>query len=150
MRLVTIKPSFLKLYTCDPEMLQKAKRPCALIIQMKYKGHRYDFAVPMRSNINPSAPKDEYFALPPRVNTKSKYHHGIHYIKMFPVKRSFVSYFRTEGNVYASLIKAIIEQNEKLIINECQTYLSNYEDGFRPKFSTDIDLLIEQMKKTEI
>ena len=143
MRLVTMKSTSLQKYTVDPEMLQKATRPCALIVRLPYKGKRYDFAVPIRSNINPSAPKDQYFPLPPRSSTKSRCRHGLHYLKMFPVDRAFLIRFRTEGNPEAERLKAIIDRNEKQIIAECKEYLKKYENGIHPPFSTDIDLLIK-------
>lgn len=143
MKLVTLKKTDLQKYTIDPEMLQKAGRPCALIVRLKYKGRRIDFAVPIRSNISPSAPKDQYFPLPPRSTTKPKHRHGIHYIKMFPVNKSIVLRYRTSKNPNARLMKKIIDQNEKQIIIECQQYLTLYENGVRPQYSTDIDLLIQ-------
>ena len=142
MRLITLDSKDLKKYSVDPEMLQKAKRPCALIIHLKYKGHRYDFAVPLRSNISPSTPKSQYFPLPPRKTTKPKHRHGVHYIKMFPVKRNILKYYRTTGNAEASLIKTILTQHEKQIIQECQKYLIDYEKGIRSPYSTNIDKLI--------
>ena len=145
MRLITIDSKCLKSYTVDPEMLQKSSRPYALIVQLRYRGHRYDFAVPLRSNISPSTPKSQYFPLPPRHTTKDNHRHGVHYIKMFPVKRSYVLRFRTEGNFYASLIKGILDANEKRIIQECQQYLTDYENGIRPSYSTDIDLLLKSI-----
>ena len=75
-RLVSIKSGVLNEYRKDPEMLQKAKRPCVLIVKLKYRGETYDFAVPLRSNISPSAPKEQYFALPTRPTTKSHHRHG--------------------------------------------------------------------------
>lgn len=143
MRIVTIRSSSLQKYKVDKEMLQKAKRPCVLIIRLPYKGKRYDFAVPIRSNINPSTPKNQYFPLPPRSTTRSGCRHGIHYIKMFPVDRAFLIRYRTEGNPEAERIKTIIDRNEKKIISECAAYLKNYEQGICPPFSTDIDLLIK-------
>ena len=147
MRLVTINNKCLRAYTKDPEMLQKSKRPCALIIRLKYKGKRYDFAIPLRSNINPSTPKEQFFPLPPRNTTKEKYRHGVHYIKMFPVKAEFLIRFRTEGNTFGTLTKQILDQNEKTIFRQCQDYLIKYEKGFRPAYCTDIDFLIKCMKE---
>lgn len=144
MKLITLNQYQLNKYTVDPQMLQKAHRPCALIIQLTYKGKRYDFAVPLRSNIHPSAPKDQYFPLPTRGTTKDKYRHGVHYIKMFPIKRSRTERFRYEGNLYYTLIKAILDNNEKEIVSACQEYLRRYEEGERPLYCTDIDLLIEK------
>lgn len=143
MRLVTIKGSSLKDYRIDPEMLCKANRPCVLIIRLKYKGRKYDFAVPLRSNINPSTPKNLYFPLPPRNKTKPRHRHGIQYSKMFPVKKDIINNYRIAGNKQAELIKQIIDSNEKQIINECQNYLNMYEAGARPLYSTDIDLLLK-------
>lgn len=145
MRLVTIKASNITAFTADPEMLQKAKRPCVLIMQLKYKGRRQSFAVPIRSNIPAAAPKSSYFPLPPRQSTRPKNRHGIHYIKMFPIKRSDTIMYRVEGNPQALLIKKIIDENEKQIIKECQEYLNRYETGLREEYSTDIDLLLKLM-----
>lgn len=147
MKLVTLKSDTLKNYRQDKEMLQKAKRPCVLVISLKYKGIRHSFAVPLRSNINPSTPKEQYFPLPPRSVTKTKHRHGIHYIKMFPVKKTDCIYFRTKGNPMSERIKTIIDANEKQIIRECQLYLSNYEKGIHPAYSTDIDFLLSIMKE---
>ena len=146
MRLVTINKEKLKAYTEDPEMLRKAKRPCVLVIHLRYRGKRYDFAVPLRSNINPSTPSNQFFPLPPRKTTKSGHRHGVHYIKMFPVKRKDLIIFHTENNDYATLIKSIIDRHEKEIIKECQCYLDAYEQGIHPSYSTNIDLLIKIME----
>lgn len=148
MRLVTIDTKKLTLYKKkDVEMLHDAKRPCGLIIKLKYKEHRYDFAIPLRSNISASVPKDQYFSLPPRSTTRSKNHHGLHYIKMFPIRRSWTFPFHIDNNPYSAIIKGIIDKNEKKIISDCQTYLNNYSSGIHPAFSTDIDKLIDIMEK---
>ena len=133
----------------DSEMLHNAKRPCAIVVQMKYKGHRHNFAIPLRSNINASTPKDLYFALPPRSTTRPKNHHGLHFEKMFPVSKSYLMRFRTEGNKHSQLIKRIIDENEDVIKQSCWTYLRNYENGKRTKYSTDLDLLIQIMVSDE-
>lgn len=145
MKLVTIQKKYLKQYTVDKEMMQKAGRPCALIIRLKYRGQRYDFAVPLRSNIHASAPKNQYFPLPPRPTTRPGNRHGVHYIKMFPVDRNIANRYRTEGNAFATLVKNILDKNEKQIVSECQHYLNEYEKGNKPLYSTDLDLLIHVM-----
>ena len=144
MRLVSLKKENLRSYTIDKEMLQKAGRPCVLIVNLIYKKHRQDFAIPIRSNINPSTPKEDYFPLPPRRTTRPKYRHGIHYAKMFPIDKKIAVIYRTDGNKEATLCKKIIDENEKQIIRECQKYLNRYEAGIRSPYSTDIDLLIEK------
>ena len=146
MRLVTIPKEKLKKYTVDKEMLQKADRPCALVLRLKFRGRRYDFAVPLRSNINPSTPKNEYFALPPRHTTKPNHRHGIHYAKMFPIDKRIATKFNINNNIYYGTIKAILDKNEKSIINECQDYLNRYEANGKPKYSTDLDLLLKIMQ----
>ena len=83
-------------------------------------------AVPIRSNIPASAPKDQYFALPPRPQTRPKNRHGLHYIKMFPVTKQYLVRYRTEGNSFATLIHDIIEKNSKQIVDKCQHYLCIY------------------------
>lgn len=145
MRIVTIQKNYLKEYAIDPEMMQKSSRPCVLIINLKYRSNRYDFAVPLRSNINASAPKNQYFPLPPRPSTRPGNRHGVHYIKMFPVDRRAVNRYRTQGNAAASLMQQILNKNEKQIVDSCQRYLLEYERGNRPLFCTDIDLLLRAM-----
>mgnify|MGYP000346813945 CR=1 FL=1 len=124
--LVTINNALLLKYTGDSEVLQKSTRPYVLVVRLKYKDACYDFAVPIRSNIPASAPKDQYFALPPRPQTRPKNRHGLHYIKMFPVTKQYLVRYRTEGNSFATLIHDIIEKNSKQIVDECQHYLCIY------------------------
>lgn len=100
------------------------------------------FAVPLRSNISSKTPKVQYFQLPPRLATRASNHHGIHYIKIFPVSRHYLIRYRTDGNAFEEMIKSVIEKNQKEIIRSCQNYLDTYATGDHPKFSTDIDLLI--------
>ena len=61
---------------------------------------------------------------------------------MFPVSKQYLIRYRTQGNAFASLIQTIIDRNEKQIVSACQRYLSQYETGNRPPFSTDIDYLL--------
>jgi hypothetical protein len=145
MKLVTIRTDLLDKYSCDSEILTKSKRPYVLIIRLNYKGYSHDFAVPIRSNIPPSTPKQQYFPLPPRAATRPHHHHGIHYIKMFPVTKPYLVRYRTEGNAFASLIQSIIDKNSKRIISECQKYLDNYTAGLHPIYSTDIDYLLTRL-----
>lgn len=139
--------SLLLKYSNDTEVLQKSTRPYVLVIRLKYKNTRYDFAIPIRSNIPASAPKDQYFALPPRPQTKPRNRHGLHYIKMFPVTKQYLIRYRTEGNNFATLIQSIIDKNSKQIVTECQHYLDLYSQGIRPNFSTNIDYLLDQLHK---
>ena len=147
MKLVSINNALLLKYSGDSEVLQKSTRPYVLVIRLKYKNNNYDFAVPIRSNIPAYAPKNQYFALPPRPQTRPKKHHGLHYIKMFPVTKQYLVRYRVEGNRFATLIQNIINKNSKQIVDECQQYLDLYSQGIKPVYSTDIDHLIEQLNK---
>lgn len=141
MKIVSVHDSLLEQYRIDPEVLKKSGRPCVLVIRLKYREKNMDFAVPIRSNIPAAAPKKQYFALPPRSQTRPKNRHGLHYIKMFPVSKQYLIRYRTEGNESASLMRDIIDKNAKQIVQECQAYLTAYENGDRPDYSTDMDLL---------
>ena len=145
MKLVSIHNALLTKFSNDREVLLKSSRPYVLLIRLKYKEHNYNFAVPIRSNIPASAPKNQYFALPPRPQTRPKNRHGIHYIKMFPVTKQYLVRYRTEGNEFSTLIQTIIDKNSKQIIKECQTYLDSYSKGIHPNFSTNIDYLLHQL-----
>ena len=145
MRLVTIDVKLYKTFKQDKEFLHNAKRPCVLVLRLKYKGHNHHFAIPVRSNISASSEKNLYFPLPPRPNTRPKNRHGLHYIKMFPVRVEHLQKYHTAGNISATLMKAIIDKNTKRIVMDCQNYLYEYEKGKRHKFATDIDFLLEQL-----
>ena len=145
MKLVSINPKLLEKYKSDPEVLTKSGRPYVLVIRLKYKGQKYDFAVPIRSNVPAAAPREQYFALPPRPTTKPRNRHGIHYIKMFPVTKEYLIRYRTEGNVFAQLIQSIIDKNTKKIVDACQAYLDQYASGQKPQFATDIDYLLTKL-----
>jgi len=80
MKLVSINTDLLEKYRGDKEVLLKSQRPYVLIIHLKYKNKSQDFAVPIRSNIPAAAPKQQYFALPPRPTTRPHNRHGLHYI----------------------------------------------------------------------
>lgn len=142
MKLVTIRTDLLELYEQDREVLKKSGRPYVLVLRLSYKEHNYDFAVPIRSNIPAAAPKEQYFALPPRPTTRPRNRHGLHYIKMFPIKKEYQVRYRTEGNEFATMVQRIVDRNAKQIVEECQKYLDRYAAGNRPQFSTDIDFLL--------
>lgn len=142
MKLVTIRTDLLDLYEQDKEVLKKSGRPYVVVLRLKYKELNYDFAVPIRSNIPAAAPKDQYFALPPRPTTKPGNRHGLHYIKMFPITKNYQVRYRTDGNRFAILVQQIVDKNTKQIVTECQRYLDDYAAGKHPAFSTDIDFLL--------
>jgi hypothetical protein len=65
---------------------------------------------------------------------------------MFPISKKYLVRYRTEGNAFAELIKNIIDKNSKKIITECQEYLDSYEQGIRPKYSTNIEYLLSVLE----
>lgn len=145
MKLVSININLLEKYRGDAEVFLKSQRPYVLIIRLTYKEKLQDFAVPIRSNIPAAAPRQQYFALPPRPTTRPHNRHGLHYIKIFPVTKQYLIRYRTEGNVFATMIQNIIDKNSKQIISECQAYLDDYVAGKRPNYSTDIDYLLSKL-----
>lgn len=150
MKLVTIRADLLSLYEKDKEVLQKSGRPYVVVLRLKYKERNYDFAVPIRSNIPAAAPKEQYFALPPRPTTRPRNRHGLHYIKMFPITKEYQVRYRTDGNAFAMLIQQILDKNTKQIVLECQQYLDDYAVGKHPQFSTDIDFLLSVLHPQNI
>lgn len=100
MKIVSISQDFFDLVDGDRELMLKHNRPCIVVVRLRFRGKRRDFAVPLRSNIAPNVPKDQYFALPPRPTTRPGCRHGIHYIKMFPITKVYQRRFRTEGSAY--------------------------------------------------
>ena len=65
MKIVSISRDFFDLVEGDRELMLKHNRPCIVVVRLRFRGKRRDFAVPLRSNIAPNVPKDQYFALPP-------------------------------------------------------------------------------------
>ena len=70
MKIVSISQDFFDLVEGDRELMLKHNRPCIVVVRLRFRGKRRDFAVPLRSNIAPNVPKDQYFALPPRPKTR--------------------------------------------------------------------------------
>lgn len=143
MQLVTVNKQFFeecKKYGTDRELLcDKAGRPCVLILSLIYKGNKRTFVVPLRSNISPNAPKQQYFALPPNAMTKPGNRHGVHYIKLFPIHKKYIQPYRISKSTYLKMIKSILDKNEEKIVSACQEYLSEYEGGQGSYMTPDID-----------
>lgn len=146
MKIVSVSDEYLRKFAAgDREFMQKHGWPCLLVIRLKFRGVRRDFAVPFRSNIAPNTPKSQYFPLPPRPTTRPCHRHGIHYIKMFPIEKQYLKRFRIEGNSYYETLQRIIDENTGAIVKNCQAYLDNCERNGRPRFVVDIDRLISLM-----
>ena len=113
MKVASISQDFFDLVEGDRELMLKHNLPCIVVVRLRFRGKRRDFAVPLRSNIVPNVPKDQYFALPPRPTTRPGCRHGIHYIKMFPIAKAYQRRFRTEGSAYYETLQRIIDGNTK-------------------------------------
>lgn len=119
-------------------------RPSVLIVKLKYKGQYRKFVVPLRSNISPKAPSEQYFSLPPNSKTKVHHSHGIHYIKLFPIDDKYIqSYLISEK--FDLLVKEIIDNNETIIIRACQEYLIKCENGNKHYMTPNIDGIIDML-----
>lgn len=150
MRLVKISNEFFKeckKNNVDNELLfNEDGRPSVLIMKLKYKGQKHKFVVPLRSNISPKTPKNQYFSLPPNSKTKPSHSHGIHYIKLFPIKDKYVQTYLI-SNTYDKLVKKKIDEKESEIIKSCQEYLEQCEKGKKHYMTPDIDGIIDMLSK---
>ena len=131
-RLVKVKQEFYSLcqeHNVDEELLfNEAGRPCVLLIRMNYKNNVHDFVVPLRSNISARTPRNQYFALPPNSSTRPQCRHGIHYFKLFPIKREYIDSYIVNDEYHTRLLE-IINRNKRQIIAACQDYLKQCESG---------------------
>ena len=57
MKIVSISQDFFDLVDGDRELMLKHNRPCIVVVRLRFRGKRRDFAVPLRSNIAPNVPK---------------------------------------------------------------------------------------------
>ena len=150
MKLVKVNKKFYDMCKergIDKELLiNKNGRPCVLLVKLKYKGIFCDFVIPLRSNISEFTPLDQYFPLPPNPKTKPKNHHGIHYIKLFPITKQFVDKYIADDDYYKMIYK-ILDKNEKTIIDNAQRILNNIERGYKNKFTPNIDGIIEMLRE---
>lgn len=143
MKFASVSDRFFSLCSFDGELLENTnRRPYLIIVRLKYNGVKHDFAIPFRSNISNKAPKEQYFSLPPRPTTQKNRIHGLHYIKMFPIRKEFLQKFHTDRDSYYETLVDVINKNEAIIVQEAQQYLINYENGVRPQYSTDIPQII--------
>lgn len=142
-KLVKVKQSFYELCkehgVANELLFNQGGRPCVLLVRLKYKGELRDFVVPLRSNISPATPKAHYFPLPPNPKTKPKHRHGVHYVKLFPADRRYIDVYAVSESDYYQVILKILINNERVIVRACQSYLTEYENGYRHFSTPDID-----------
>lgn len=154
MKLVTIKQEFLDIFDFPTEIMHKDNngkdRPFLIILALKYKGKKRTFALPFRSNIQVNKnTKGTYFPLPRRSTTKNKRAHGLHYIKMFPINKQYYNKFVVADNKYNKILMEHIDKNLFKIVQGAQQYLTDYENGIRYNFCTDIDRMIHTLEQYE-
>lgn len=150
MELVKVKPEFYTKCTekkADSELLyNEAGRPCVLVVHLKYKEKLHKFVVPIRSNISGKTPKDQYLSLPPNPNTRSGCAHGIHYIKIFPIKDEYIDKYNIDKNSYLVGVKEIIDKKESIIVKACQDYLDKCSAGKKHMMTPDIDGILSWLE----
>ena len=62
MNIVSISDEFIELCSSgDREFMIKHGRPCIIVVRLRFRGKRRDFAVPFRSNIAPTFQKTSTF-----------------------------------------------------------------------------------------
>lgn len=146
MKLIKVKQTFYDLckqHGVDEELLfNENGRPCVLIVSLKYKEKDRNFIVPLRSNIAPNVPKDQYCSLPPNPKTKPHHHHGVHYIKLFPIHKKFVDKYVVAGDPYYTNILNILNRKESTIVQACQDYLDACANGNKHIMTPNIDGII--------
>jgi hypothetical protein len=60
---------------------------------------------------------------------------------MFPVNKQFLQKYHPDKE--HELLYKIIQKNKRLIIEEAQQYLDNYQNGIIPVFSTQIERIYQ-------
>ena len=108
MKLVKVKPAFYSLckkYHVEKELLfNEQGRPCVLLIQLKFRNKLQDFVVPLRSNVSKRTPAHQYFSLPPNSTTRNGCHHGVHYVKLFPIDKKYIDTYIVANDAYYEMI----------------------------------------------
>ena len=112
-------------------MFNEDGRPSVLIVRLKYKGNFHKFVVPLRSNISPTTPKNQYMSLPPNSKTK-------------PITDKYVQSYLI-SDPFDLMVKNIIDNNESEIIQACQDYLFECENGNKHFMTPDIDGIIKML-----
>jgi len=143
MKIVSISQHFFSQCTQPNELLDNTnRRPYVVIMKLDYKGKKYDFALPFRSNISATVPADLYFSLPPTSSTRVGNKSGLHLIKMFPVDKHYFEKFRINPGSSYDLNSKIIQKKKKDLIQLCQDYLNRVESGEFISYRVNIDQII--------
>jgi len=158
LRIVSVDDKFFKdndLYNLDNELIPNTEnnhnRPYVIVLKLKFRDKYQDFAIPFRSNIAGHRDKFEYFALPPRKETKPKNIHGLHFIKMLPIDSAyFIKYNYPTDSSSATLTKQYIQKNLAKLVIEAQNYINKFEGGCRPSLCVDIGKIYDSIHKNKL
>lgn len=147
-KVVGISKSFFNGLPQDKELLHGKDmgkdRPFMIMVNLNYRGRKVDFAIPFRSKLSPRTPKDEYKSLPPRPTTPKNCAHGLHYTKMFPIKRKFLVKFNTNDNSeYYQTVFGIIERDISEITQHAQKVVNDYEAGIKSPYTPNWENIIK-------
>lgn len=140
MQFNSITDNFFDICSFDNQLLynKDGRRPYTVVLNLNYKGGIHKFAIPFRSNIPSYIDKSQYFSLPPRSTTQTDKVHGLHFIKMFPIKDNYLKIFISK-DINHKLAKKLLITNRNLVKQQAQDYLNKYESGVRVPFYTDIE-----------
>lgn len=153
MRFSSISDEFFDLYVGEEDEVlynKEGRRPYVIIVKLKYKGYKHDFALPFRSNLPSYTPNEQYFSLPPTKKTKKNHIHAIHYIKMIPIVKKYLRKYHTDKDDFSKLIEKLVTKNQDRIINEAQKYLDNYSSGIRLEYGSNIDKIFMTIYSPEV
>jgi len=154
MRITSLNNEFFEkydLYNIDRELLNneenKHNRPYVIILRLKYKNVRQDFAIPFRTNIQNTLKSFEYFSLPPRKETKQNHIHGLHFAKMFPIINKYLEKYNYPDNNHATLTLSVLNKNIDKLVSMAQNYINEFEKGNRVNYCTDIEAIFNAINK---
>lgn len=144
MRVVAIKDEFFKKFKYEKEILfnHNEQRPYCVVVSLKYKNHKLDFAIPFRTNINNYIDSNLYYKLPRKKSTKNNNVHGIHFEKMFPVNKKYYLKYNSKDPIFLKCL-GILNKNKKEIVKIAQNFLDLYYE--KSKYSVDIDRMIKEL-----
>jgi len=117
----------------DTELLHSTnvnERANVLLLKLAYRGEKYQFALPWRSNVpNNSRLVNLIFSLPNTSKTKIGHKACLDYRKMSPLPKNNRLYHQYHLNISNDIITVrYIEKNISTIIKGAEYFLNNRED----------------------
>jgi len=146
LRLVAISDQFFNELPEETEFLVNKdngnRRPYVAVVKLRYQDKRLYFAIPLRSNMQKSVPKNYYISLPPRSTTRQGRKHALQIQKMFPVSRKFFEQYKMDS-LYDVKLASSIAKREDEIIDKAVKYIELYSKTNEMPFTPDWDNIIE-------